>query len=114
MEARFDITPAMEPVIEAQIGEHLPVADRYPGHDQVVVSQEGAIWVEEFRRPLDEGPARWWVFSPDQRFLCAVSLPSDLRVLAVGGDRVLGLARDSVDVEYLLGYDVEYPPARRP
>ncbi len=113
-EARFDITPQMEQVIEAQIGEHLPVAHLYPGHDQVVVSQEGGIWVEEYRRPLDEGPARWWVFGTDWRFLCSASLPSDLRVLAVGGNRVLGLARDSLDVEYLLGYDVEYPPARSP
>ena len=111
IEARFEITPEMEPVIEAQIGEHLPVADRYPGHDQVVVSQEGGIWVEDYRRPLDEGPAQWWVFGTDWRFLCSVSLPNDLQVLAIGANRVLGLARDSLDVEYVLGYDVEYPPA---
>ena len=78
MESRFEITPEMEPVIEAQIGEHLPVADRYPGHGQVVVSQEGGIWVQEYRRPLDEGPARWWGFGTDLRFRCSVSLPNDL------------------------------------
>lgn len=114
MEARFEITPNMERLIEALTGEHLPVADLYPGHDQVVVSQDGGIWVEEYRRPLDEGPARWWVFGTDGRFLCSASLPRDLRVMAVGRNRVLGLARDSLDVEYLLGYDVEYPPARSP
>ena len=115
IELRVEITPDMERAIEAQYGDHVPVADRYPGHGQVVVSQEGDIWVQEYRRPLDEGPARWWVFGTDWRFRCSVSLPNDLlRVLAVGANRVLGLARDSLDVEYVLGYDVEYPPARDP
>lgn len=72
------------------------------------------ITPEEYRRPLDEGPARWWVFHPDWRFRCSAALPSDLRVLAVGVNRVFGLARDSLDVEYVLGYDVVYPPARIP
>ena len=114
MEARFEITPEMEPVIEAQIGEHLPVADLYPGHDKVVVSAEGEIWVEEYRRPSDEGPARWLVFDSNGQLRCSASLPEDLWVLAVGGNRVFGLVRDSLDVEYIVGHDVESPQARGP
>ncbi len=112
IEARFEITPENRPVIEAQIGEHLPVAEVYPGHDRVVVSRDGSIWVQRYRRPFDEGPDRWWVFGTDGRFVCSASLPEDLLVLAVGHDRVLGLTLDSLDVEYILGHDVEYPAGR--
>jgi hypothetical protein len=34
--------------------------------------------------------------------------------MAVANDRVVGVARDSLDVEYVVGYDVEYPTARIP
>jgi len=114
IESRFEVTPEMEPAIEAQIGEHLPVADLYPGHDQVLVSSEGGVWVQEYRRPLDEGPSRWWVFGADRRFRCTASIRSDLQVLAVSGSRLVGLTRDSLDVEYLVGYEIGYPPAGSP
>jgi hypothetical protein len=114
IEARFEITPEMEPIIEAQTGEHLPVADLYPGHAQVVVSHEDDIWVKEYRRPLDEGPDRWWVFGADGRFACSTSLPEGFGVLAVRGSRVFGVARDSLDVEYVLGYDVALPTSGAP
>lgn len=114
IEARFQVTPALESVIEARTGEHLPVADLYPGHSQVVVSHEGDIWVQEYRRPLDEGPARWWVFGEDGRFLCSLSLPKDFGVMAVRENRVFGLAFDSLDVEYVVGYEVAGPLRRAP
>ena len=114
IEARFEITPAMQPAIDAQIGDHLPVADLYPGHDRVVVTKEGDIWIQEYRRPLDDGPDRWWVFDTEGRFICSASLPTDFLMMAVANDRVVGVARDSLDVEYVVGYDVEYPTARIP
>ena len=106
LEARSEIRPEMEPIIEAQTGDHIPVAELYPAHGQVVVSHEGDLWVEEYRRPRDEGPARWLMFRPDAGFVCSVSLPGDLWVMAIRDNRVFGLATDSLDVEYVLGYDV--------
>jgi hypothetical protein len=114
IEARFQITPQMEPFIAAQVGPNLPVAAQYPGHDRVVVSQTGEIWVQQYRRPLDEGPNPWWVFSGSGEFVCAALLPKDLSVLAIDGTRVLGLSTDSLDVEYVLGFDVSFPADRRP
>lgn len=114
IEERVELTPRMEAVIEAQVGAHLPVADLYPGHANVVVSAEGRIWVEEYRRPSDEGPTRWLVFDPNGGFHCAASIPEDLWVLAAGGDRIFGLVRDSLDVEYIVGHDVGSPQARGP
>ena len=111
IEARTEITPQMAPIINAQIGEHLPVADVYPGHDQVVVSQDHHIWVNEYRRPLDDGPDQWWVFDADHRFVCSARLPTDFRVMAITHDRVYGLVRDSLDVEYIVGYEIGYPAA---
>ena len=110
IESRTEITPAMEPVIQAELGDHVPVAEEYPGHGRVLVSREGDIWVEEYRRPGDEGPTRWRVFAPDGRFRCSALLPREVRsVLAVGGNRAFGLVLDSLDVEYVVGYDFEYP-----
>jgi hypothetical protein len=114
IEARFKITPQMEPFIAAQVGPNLPVADQYPGHDRVVVSQTGEIWVQQYRRPLDEGPNPWWVFAGSGEFVCVAPLPKDLSVLAIDGTRVLGLSTDSLDVEYVSGFDVSFPADRRP
>ena len=114
LEARFEITPELQPVIDAQIGDHLPVADLYPGHGDVVVSQDGRVRVEQYRRPLDEGPNRWWVFGADGQFVCSALLPNDIWVMAVGNNRVLGTVRDSLDVEYVVAYHVEYPTGRDP
>jgi hypothetical protein len=108
IESRGEITPEMRPIIEAQIGEHLPVSDQYPGHDQVVVSHTGSIWVKQYRRPLDEGPDRWWVFTRTGEFVCAATLPEDYRVLAVRDGRLLAVTRDSLDVEFIVGHDVQY------
>jgi hypothetical protein len=58
-------SPQARARLEAQIGDHRPIADAFPAHDEwdgLLVSREGVIWIKEFRRPLDEGASRWFVF----------------------------------------------------
>lgn len=105
-----EMTPMQEQVLEAQTGEHLPVADRFPGHAGLVVSQSGPVWVEEYRRPSDQGPNRWFVFEEDGHLRCVATLPDDLLgLLNVRGDRLLALHRDELDVEYVVALQVEGP-----
>lgn len=106
IESRMEVTPESRSMIERQIGEHVPVAAEYPGHDQIVVSHDGPIWVEQYRRPLDDGPARWWQFTGTGEFVCAASLPEDYRVVAARDGLLLALTTDSLDVEYVVGHEV--------
>jgi len=111
IEARFEITPELEPVIDAQTGPHLPVAEVYPANDQVVIGRDGAGWVEEYRRPSDEGLTRWFRFELSGEFRCVADLDPDLRLLAASEDRLYGLVRDDLDVEYIVVYALGEPQA---
>jgi len=93
-------------------GEHRPVADSFPAHGGLTVTDEGRIWVKEFRRPHDQGPDRWKVFERDGRFVCHVTVPTGLTLLDAGADFVLGLVRDELDVEYVVRRRVGDPAHR--
>lgn len=49
--------------------------------------------------PPDAPPAQWYVFDPNGRLLGTVGVPADLAVRAVHRDMVVGVWRDSLDVE---------------
>lgn len=53
---------------------------------------------------LASEPVEWHVFHPDGNLLGTVRTPAGLRVLEIGADYVLGVARDGLDVEQVLVY----------
>jgi len=111
IEERFEITPEMEPIIEGQYGSHVPVSDVYPGHDQVIAAPDGSVWVQEYRRPADEGPGRWFSFDPSGVLQCVANVSPEVFPLAAAGYRVFALTRDELDVEYIIVYQVAAPRA---
>lgn len=95
-------SPMGQAVLEAQVGDHRPVADSFPAVAEwsgLQVGPGGAIWVKEYRRPFDEGPDRWLVFDREGTFTCQVGLPEGTVLLDVGEESVLLQERDELDVE---------------
>lgn len=114
---RFEATggpsPRTEAAIARETGDHRPVAERFPAHRQVLSTAEGRLWVEDYRRPLDQGPASWFVFESDGAFVCRVSVPDGWRALSVGAEHLVATIRDDFDVEYVLVQAIDAPEAGR-
>ena len=89
--------------------EELDMHDRFPAHAELGADRDGNLWVKPYRRPAQEGPDTWLVFDPDGALLARVELPEELRVLEVGGDRLLAVRPDELEVERVVVYELRKP-----
>ena len=72
----------------------------YPSITGMLADRTGLLWVRltgRGMRPVQD----WVVLDPAQGVEGYVTTPEDLKVLEVGGDYILGIAPDSMGVEYL-------------
>jgi len=76
----------------------LPYPDRLPAFDGLIVDSERNLWVMDYVLPGDR-LTRWHVFDREGRLVALVELPADFTVFAASAREVLGVARDSLDVE---------------
>lgn len=104
----------IERALRRETGDHRPVAERFPGHGAVLSTPEGRLWVEDYRRPLDEGPTSWFVFESDGTFACRVSLPDDWFPRSVDSDHVVAWTFDDLQVEYVMVQAVGPPEGSPP
>ncbi len=74
-------------------GEERVVAERLPAYDRMLADAHGNLWVREY------GTRVWSVFDAAGRWLGDVEAPRGLRVHQIAADHVVGVLRDSLDVE---------------
>ncbi len=72
-----------------------------PAFQRMLVDEPGNLWVAAYRPPWDRGVREWSVFDPTGRWLGDVVLPERFRLLHVGRESVIGVWRDSLDVQHL-------------
>lgn len=105
-----NLGPGAEPdQVRAQLSTlaDVPLPDRYPVVEQVIVEQDGTMWLRSWRPPwAEEAPSRWRVFDPEGVYLGEVDVPAGFRVTSIEGDRLLGVHRDALDVEQVRMYDI--------
>ncbi len=91
-----------------QIVDATPIPDQKPAFESLVVDSRGWLWAKEYasHRPH---LVRWWVYDTDGRRIGAVRLPGRLTVYDIGEDYVLGVAKDLLDVESVLLFDLRRP-----
>ena len=89
----------------------MPFPETMPAHGDIQADRAGNLWVSDFVVTTDD-PARWTVFDPEGRMLGAVAMPPRFRVLEIGGDYVLGVWQDELDVEHVRLFTLEKPGAR--
>lgn len=89
-----------EPQAARRALEVMPRLERTPIYEDLHVDRLGHYWVKRHSLPTDEQQT-WWVFEPDGQFAASVAIPLGLRILEVGDDYLLGVARDELDVQRL-------------
>ena len=87
-----------------EYGRTHPRADRFPAYDQAHTDMRGQLWVRDFvREHLDDGLRRWTIFSSDGVQVTGRLTHSErFRPLEMGGDWILGVETDELDIERIL------------
>ena len=91
-------------------------AEFYPAFATVQGGPAGSIWVQHLRLPgeftaeerenfnpqLGFGSSTWDVFDPEGRYLGRIEMPDRFQPLRFVDDRIYGIWRDELDVQYVL------------
>jgi hypothetical protein len=86
-----------------------PRLDRLPAFgSNWLLDEERNLWVQQFTTALD-GAVAWSVFATDGQWLGDVTIPAAFRPHVIGRDHVLGVWRDSLDVETVRRYPLIKP-----
>ena len=95
--------PAVERIRETEF------ATAHPVHGQILIEEGGGLWVERHRSDLlqESGPGEWDAFDAEGRLKGRLTAPGGFRITDVGGDFVLGIHTDSLDVETVRMYRLE-------
>jgi hypothetical protein len=87
----------------------IPVNSSFPAYQAIVISRALGVWVQQYGKPTDLRHQRWMVFDSVGRFGCNVELPPPFEVHEVGDSYVLGVEKDSLDVEEVRAYRIYSP-----
>jgi hypothetical protein len=97
----------------------LPTGPSVPVLGRMLVSRAGTIWIERLDltvnpahsalRLSSRGAARWDVITPTGALLGTVELPPAFLALAVSDRSIVGVWRDSLGVEYVRRFVLEFP-----
>lgn len=96
------ITSASRPDLQARARRYwdmLPIADQFPAVAGIQADGE-RIWVRRYPRP-GTTERRWWLFEPDNRFVCSTTFADGFQALDFRDDLVVGVIRDDLGVEYV-------------
>ncbi|HEX7051745.1 MAG TPA: hypothetical protein VF188_16185 [Longimicrobiales bacterium] len=91
--------------------ENLPVFGTGPlaariGQSPMIVTDEGGVWLQPFAIG-DSIDSAWQVYDSEGYYAGRIELPARFRPTAVRGDLVVGVYRDSLDVEFVRAYRLE-------
>jgi hypothetical protein len=82
----------------------LPEEKHFPAFQALIVDEEGYLWVK------DRG---WSVYDRTGRWLGTMNVPSELWVVEIGSNYILGIRQDAFDVEHVVLYDLVRDGAER-
>ncbi len=97
--------------------DEVPRTDELPSVGGLLLDDRGRVWVKKYdptrdalwlnRNALEIGPGgEWWVLEPGGEWAATVRMPDGLIPLDVRGDRLLGVARDALDVERVVVHQI--------
>jgi hypothetical protein len=101
-------------VTQLMTGVHF--AANYPAFAQFMAGPDGSIWVQRIQTPSELPPEDregfdvrndlaapdWDVFDQDGKFLGVVSMPRRFQPVQFIGDKIYGIQRDELDVQYVV------------
>jgi len=91
-------------------------AEQYPAYLQLLEGVDGSVWIqgpqsastlppemqESYNPQLDIGSRDWDVFDAEGRYLGVVTMPIRFQPVRFLGDRIYGIQRDELDVQYVV------------
>ena len=86
--------------------ESMDVPATRPAFGDILVDDDGNLWAAEYVR-WPRVPRTWTVMDPEGVWLGTITMPDGFRPLYIGGDRVLGVWRDELDVERVRLYRLD-------
>jgi hypothetical protein len=111
----------LPPATVQQVLQGFDFADTYPAFLNLLVADDGSTWLQQIQtadelaaggdefNPQDLGSSRWDVFDREGRYLGELTFPERLTPLKSTGDAVWGIARDELDVQYIVKLRVVRP-----
>lgn len=82
--------------------QEMPRPETRPAYSRFLVDVDGFLWIQDFSY---NGEARSWsVFEPEGVWLGVVEFPDGFRPTQILRDRVVGVGRDELDVQYAQVY----------
>ncbi|MEJ2541384.1 MAG: 6-bladed beta-propeller [Gemmatimonadota bacterium] len=95
------------------MSQALSFAEYYPAYANILGGPEGSLWVQEIQTPdavaegggtfnlQDIGGPGWQVYDDQGRLLGTVTMPPRFTPVVFIGDRIYGVLRDELDVQYV-------------
>jgi hypothetical protein len=80
--------------------ESAPLPEHMPATGRLIADPQGTLWAADYRLPWDTTSTRWSIFDPNGVWLGSLHTPDGFDVLSVTPDALLGVQRDSMDVEH--------------
>lgn len=82
--------------------EAMPLPSSRPAYSKLLIDDEGCVWTASYRIPgQPEGPMDWLTFDSAGTWLGRVRMPDRFSPLDIGGDFVLGVWQDPLDVQHV-------------
>ena len=83
------------------IFESLPAPAMRPAYHDLLLDPEGYVWAPRYHSPRRQrdDPTTWHVFDPSGAWLGNLVTPARFQVFEIGADYILGVQRDTLDVE---------------
>lgn len=82
----------------------MPFPSEFPAFSKLIVDDAGRLWAQVYALP-DATEERWWVFREGRLAAELVSSPN-FSIMDVAGDRVAGVWKDDLGVEFIQVYRV--------
>jgi len=97
-------SPAYRTQLETSFSK-TPTPTSMPAFAELRVDSDGAVWVQEYRRP-GATTIRWHVMHPQGTTIATVDVPASFAITDIRGGRVAGIWLDENDVETVRAYQL--------
>jgi hypothetical protein len=79
-------------------------ADSFPAMQGIAIGTDARIWMRQYGIPGEDGEPTWLVVEQDGTPVAWVEVPRRFTPYEYGTDRLLGVGRDSLNVQYVERY----------
>lgn len=102
-----------ELAIARRLLDEVPIPSKTPSSWRIVTDPEGYLWVQDYPGPAAGLPGynstgeRWNIFDESGLWLGSLNLPVGFRLMDVGTTMVVGVSRDTMNVEHVFLYHLD-------